>query len=224
MRSPSPETLARMSKTGPAMSPSSRTGSFENRRLSQPQLPSEVVADEERAASPVRSRSPRPEADGRLDRGFRFPVGSPSGNGVGAHGRVKEIRTNIKDSDLSPQPSPKIQTPIVHIQAPSTDGPMSAPVGYTPDETESVKEEDEEDEETADPEPTSKSTETTDVTPAEDPAPADLPPSYAEFSPAESPLPDAKDAKTDATIADDSNAEASPTDGGDDGALDEIEL
>jgi hypothetical protein len=39
-----------------------------------------------------------------------------------------------------------MSTPVVHIQAPSTDGPISAPVGYTPaEETEPVKEEAEED-------------------------------------------------------------------------------
>lgn len=30
--------------------------------------------------------------------------------------------------------SPLKQTPVVHIQAPSTDGPVSAPVGFTPEE------------------------------------------------------------------------------------------
>jgi len=169
VRSPSPETLARMSATGPAMSPSSRTQSFEHRRLSQPQLPSEVVADEEReaATSPARTRSPRPEADGRLDRKFRFPVaGSASGSGSPPNGRGSgsngtRIQTNVSDGGASPA----MQTPIVHIQAPSTDGPISAPVGYTPtEETESVKEEDEDND---------------DDTPKEtEPVPADPPPSY----------------------------------------------
>ncbi|KAL1413279.1 hypothetical protein Q8F55_001034 [Vanrija albida] len=136
IRSPSPETLARMSTAGPAMSPSSRTESFEHRRV--PQLP--VANRQGDGGAGARSRSPKPEADGRLDRGFKFPVqssqDSPSGRGARG-GR------NARDSEAS-LPSPPIVPPVVHIQAPSTDGPVSAPVGFTPEEatgkTEAVKE------------------------------------------------------------------------------------
>lgn len=131
VRSPSPETIARMSQTGPAMSPSSRTESFENRRVAQDAL----AESESKNPLHVRPRSPRPQSDGRLDRSFKFPVAGSNKNG----------QTDVSESDV-PLKSPPMSTPVVHIQAPSTDGPISAPVGYTPaEETEPVKEEAEED-------------------------------------------------------------------------------
>lgn len=140
IRSPSPETIARMSNTGPAMSPSSRTASFERRSL--PAVTSLGDEAELGPGSPIskqRSRSPKPETDGRLDRGFKFPVAGSSKS----HGPT--IRTQLNDSEGSLR-SPPVQTPIVHIQAPSTDGPISAPVGYTPVEEE-IKESASEDKE-----------------------------------------------------------------------------
>lgn len=115
IRSPSPETVARMSNTGPAMSPSSRTQSFEHRQTSLP-------TQDEAESSSGRPRSPvKPESDGRLDRGFKFPL-SVSGEAEGKSGQT-----------LS---SSSFKTPVVHVQAPSTDGPVSAPVGFTPDDHE----------------------------------------------------------------------------------------
>ncbi|EJT50662.1 cell wall chitin catabolism-related protein [Trichosporon asahii var. asahii CBS 2479] len=105
IRSPSPETVARMSNTGPAMSPSSRTQSFEHRQMSLPTEPE--------SSGSGRPRSPiKPESDGRLDRGFKFP-----------------LSVNTEDKTEQTLSSPLKQTPVVHIQAPSTDGPVSAPVG-----------------------------------------------------------------------------------------------
>lgn len=126
IRSPSPETIARMGNTGPAMSPSSRTASFEKRSVHR----SGSLGGEDSSGSPrsQRSRSPKPETDGRLDRGFKFPV-------AGGSKQAPRIRTKLSDGDESLS-SPVMQTPIVHIQAPSTDGPISAPVGYSPVEEE----------------------------------------------------------------------------------------
>lgn len=103
IRSPSPETVARMSNTGPAMSPSSRTQPFEHRQMSLPSEPE--LSGSGRPRSPI-----KPETDGRLDRGFKFPLSV--------------------NSEGKPEPSAPKQTPVVHIQAPSTDGPVSAPVGF----------------------------------------------------------------------------------------------
>lgn len=129
IRSPSPETIARMGHTGPAMSPSSQQGSFEHRNsLGR----SGSLGSVDGSGSPRRSRSPKPETDGRLDRGFRFPVAGSSKGGKHA----PHIDTQMSDGDANTLSAPIMQTPIVHIQAPSTDGPISAPVGYTPVEEE----------------------------------------------------------------------------------------
>lgn len=134
IRSPSPETVARMSNTGPAMSPSSRTQSFEHRQMSLP------TQGEDDSSGSGRPRSPiKPESDGRLDRGFRFP-----------------LSVNAEEKEPS---SPLKQTPVVHIQAPSTDGPVSAPVGFTPDDktveqSEGVADADADKEASSDPQPT----------------------------------------------------------------------
>lgn len=115
IRSPSPETVARMSNTGPAMSPSSRTQSFEHRQTSLP------THGEAESSGSGRPRSPiKPESDGRLDRSFKFPLS------------VSNEDDGKSEQTLSS--SPLKQTPVVHIQAPSTDGPVSAPVGFTPEE------------------------------------------------------------------------------------------
>ncbi|BEI81812.1 hypothetical protein CcaverHIS002_0209720 [Cutaneotrichosporon cavernicola] len=131
VRSPSPETVARMSNTGPAMSPSSRQGSFAPSVERSGSLGNERKTSTGGPVTQQRSRSPRPESDGRLDRGFKFPT---SGSGSGSK-PTPHIRTQLSDGDESIA-SPVMQTPIVHIQAPSTDGPISAPVGYTPMEEE----------------------------------------------------------------------------------------
>lgn len=126
IRSPSPETIARMAESGPAMSPSSQAAETFEKRPSYPPASDHV---EETSQPSQRARSPKPEADGRLDRSFKFPL----------NGQKPTIRTQMSGSasgsgsDVALS-SPQIQTPIVHIQAPSTDGPMSAPVGYTPDD------------------------------------------------------------------------------------------
>ncbi|WOO76975.1 Cell fusion protein cfr1 [Vanrija pseudolonga] len=130
IRSPSPETLARMSSAGPAMSPSSRTESFEHRRI--PQLP--VASGPADAAGSARSRSPKPEADGRLDRGFKFPVQSSQDGSSGRGSRGSRSAKGGNNGSDPALPSPPMVPPVVHIQAPSTDGPVSAPVGFTPDE------------------------------------------------------------------------------------------
>ncbi|CAK9785593.1 hypothetical protein CC85DRAFT_48313 [Cutaneotrichosporon oleaginosum] len=139
IRSPSPETIARMSNTGPAMSPSSRQGSFDTRYQRAGSEGKEGESDSGVPITQQRSRSPRPESDGRLDRSFKFPT---SGSGGGSK-PTPQIRTKLSDGDASIS-SPVMQTPIVHIQAPSTDGPVSAPVGYTPmeDEIAEIKEND----------------------------------------------------------------------------------
>ncbi|KAK8853291.1 hypothetical protein IAR55_003995 [Kwoniella newhampshirensis] len=67
-RSPSPETIARMSMTGGG-STVSRNGSMERRRSREMSLEVET-----------RPRSPKPEADGKLDRGFRFPLSTSASN------------------------------------------------------------------------------------------------------------------------------------------------
>lgn len=120
IRSPSPETIARMAESGPAMSPASQPTETFERRLSYPPV---KEALESQSPTSARPRSPKPEADGRLDRGFKFPL----------KGQKPTISTQVSGSEVA-LTSPPMQTPIVHIQAPSTDGPMSAPVGYTPDE------------------------------------------------------------------------------------------
>lgn len=74
-RSPSPETIARMSMTGPGSAGGpSRGPSFEGRRSREGSLPLALPGRRSReSTSPgevemTRPRSPKPEADGKLDR------------------------------------------------------------------------------------------------------------------------------------------------------------
>ncbi|WRT70145.1 uncharacterized protein IL334_007139 [Kwoniella shivajii] len=70
-RSPSPETIARMSMHASSNKPSmSRNGSMEGRRSREMSLDVDTG----------RPRSPKPEADGKLDRGFKFPLSSSASN------------------------------------------------------------------------------------------------------------------------------------------------
>lgn len=80
-RSPSPETIARMSMVpaSPTL-PSHAPGDFSEQRresLGAGEVP-RVKSPRPEAQDAPRSRSPKPEADGKLDRGFKFPLSSPA--------------------------------------------------------------------------------------------------------------------------------------------------
>ncbi|RSH91355.1 Chitin synthase, class 5 [Saitozyma podzolica] len=89
MRSPSPETIARMSMTGAVAGssrPTSIHDSLERESASTDRRSSLPVGMGRRSREPslpldtevVRPRSPKPEADGKLDRGFKFPLSTPT--------------------------------------------------------------------------------------------------------------------------------------------------
>ena len=94
-RAPSPETIARMSMnpTSPTLETPSGSGSRQmgapppetqkevtgepKRSTATAAVPNQTAEVEQQAASPPRTKSPRPEANGKLDRRFKFP-NSPS--------------------------------------------------------------------------------------------------------------------------------------------------
>ncbi|WVR00098.1 hypothetical protein IAU59_007240 [Kwoniella sp. CBS 9459] len=97
-RSPSPETIARMSMTAgsrPSGSSLSRNGSMEGRRSREMSLDVDTG----------RPRSPKPETDGRLDRGFKFPLSSSSSN--------SPVQSPVKSSQRSASPSRRATMPAV---------------------------------------------------------------------------------------------------------------
>ncbi|AFR97052.1 hypothetical protein C343_05185 [Cryptococcus neoformans C23] len=80
-RSPSPETIARMSMVpaSPTL-PSHAPGDFSEQRresLGAGEVP-RVRSPRPEVHDAPRSKSPKPEADGKLDRGFKFPLSSPA--------------------------------------------------------------------------------------------------------------------------------------------------
>ncbi|KAK4684918.1 chitin biosynthesis protein CHS5, partial [Tremellales sp. Uapishka_1] len=114
-RSPSPETIARMSMTGSSgpngrgSVPGSATSasglgsgsgsaiSAERRRSRENSLP---VVDEF-----VRPRSPKPEADGKLDRGFKFPL-SPGNSPLSSNNPVPQVETALPVETEEPESDP----------------------------------------------------------------------------------------------------------------------
>lgn len=87
-RAPSPETIARMSMVGPQIvGSSSRNGSLDRPSVSRsgsldngahsPKPQRKTSLSHVELADPPRPRSPKPEADGKLDRKFKFPLKSP---------------------------------------------------------------------------------------------------------------------------------------------------
>ncbi|WVF72898.1 hypothetical protein IAT40_007716 [Kwoniella sp. CBS 6097] len=97
-RSPSPETIARMSMTSgsrPSGASLSRNGSMEGRRSREMSLDVDTG----------RPRSPKPETDGRLDRGFKFPLSSSSSN--------SPVQSPVKGSQRSASPSRRSTMPAV---------------------------------------------------------------------------------------------------------------
>ncbi|WVR07603.1 hypothetical protein IAU60_004645 [Kwoniella sp. DSM 27419] len=115
-RSPSPETIARMSMTGSTTGSSrpggslSRNGSLDGRRSR------EMSLDVDNG----RPRSPKPEADGKLDRTFKFPVSrSPA--------------PAQRQAERAPSPgrratAPAISPVQVGLVDKSPEGPASAPL------------------------------------------------------------------------------------------------
>ncbi|WVQ84680.1 hypothetical protein IAT38_006835 [Cryptococcus sp. DSM 104549] len=83
-RSPSPETIARMSMTSGPSGPVPSPGPLDRRRSRESSLDVEA-----------RPRSPKPEADGKLDRGFKFPLSTSASN--------SPVSSPTKSSPLSQQ-------------------------------------------------------------------------------------------------------------------------
>ncbi|WWD19717.1 hypothetical protein CI109_104181 [Kwoniella shandongensis] len=111
-RSPSPETIARMSMTGGGSGhngPSGpRNGSIERRRSREMSLEVET-----------RPRSPKPEADGKLDRGFKFPLSnsasnSPSGSPTkSAEPKPVPVRSSPSSGSIPEVSEPSSSRPAV---------------------------------------------------------------------------------------------------------------
>ncbi|WVW86242.1 hypothetical protein I302_108284 [Kwoniella bestiolae CBS 10118] len=96
-RSPSPETIARMSMHASTTRPSvSRNGSMEGRRSREMSLDVDTG----------RPRSPKPEADGKLDRGFKFPLSSSASNSPAQSPTTSDTRR-------SSSPSRRATAPVV---------------------------------------------------------------------------------------------------------------
>ncbi|OCF38029.1 hypothetical protein I316_00253 [Kwoniella heveanensis BCC8398] len=122
-RSPSPETIARMSMTTgsrPSGSSLSRHGSMEGRRSREMSLDVDTG----------RPRSPKPETDGRLDRGFKFPLSSSSSSN-------SPVQSPVKGSQRSTSPSRRSTMPAVSPVRTATasgivpDEPGTAPLPST---------------------------------------------------------------------------------------------
>ncbi|WWC64482.1 uncharacterized protein I303_107092 [Kwoniella dejecticola CBS 10117] len=130
-RSPSPETIARMSMHASSNRPSvSRNGSMEGRRSREMSLDVDVGG---------RPRSPKPEADGKLDRGFKFPLSSSASNSPAQSPTEGNYRRSSSPSRRATAPAvPSIQElptkdttipsqPAI-IEAEASPAPLSATV------------------------------------------------------------------------------------------------
>ncbi|OCF77396.1 hypothetical protein I204_01384 [Kwoniella mangroviensis CBS 8886] len=100
-RSPSPETIARMSMHASSTRPSlSRNGSMEGRRSREMSLD----------VDSGRPRSPKPEADGKLDRGFKFPLSSSASNSPAQSPTASDTHRSSSPSRRATAPAvPSIQ-------------------------------------------------------------------------------------------------------------------
>ncbi|ADV24009.1 cell wall chitin catabolism-related protein, putative [Cryptococcus gattii WM276] len=123
-RSPSPETIARMSMVpaSPTL-PSHAPGDFSEQRresLGAVDIPS-VKSPRREAHEPSRSRSPKPEADGKLDRGFKFPLSNPT-----SATSSSSQSSPLSRSQISPSTTGDAQVPVTDLASTLVSAPGAA--------------------------------------------------------------------------------------------------
>ncbi|WWC72104.1 uncharacterized protein I206_106064 [Kwoniella pini CBS 10737] len=127
-RSPSPETIARMSMHASSSRPSvSRNGSMEGRRSREMSLDVDIGG---------RPRSPKPEADGKLDRGFKFPLSSSNSNSPAQSPTEGSYRRSSSPSRRATAPA---ITSDQEVPAPGPQVPSRATSGQNPSTAPSVQ-------------------------------------------------------------------------------------
>ncbi|WWC91780.1 uncharacterized protein L201_006727 [Kwoniella dendrophila CBS 6074] len=114
-RSPSPETIARMSMHASSTKPNMlRNNSMEGRRSREMSL--DVDVD--------RPRSPKPEADGKLDRGFKFPLSGSVSNSPSQSPTERDTRRSASPSRRQTAPA----VPSIQEIPKESEQPASAPI------------------------------------------------------------------------------------------------